>query len=49
MTGRARRRARDEELDELHRRLVDAIDTSDAEAACATARAIAIAEGAAPD
>lgn len=49
MTGRARRLARDDELDELHRTLVDAIDASDEDAARATARAIAIAEGAAPD
>lgn len=49
MTGRARRLALDDELDELHRTLVDAIDASDADAASAAARAIAVAEGAAPD
>lgn len=49
MAGRARRLALDGELDELHRTLVDAIDASDADAARVAARAIAIAEGAAPD
>lgn len=49
MTGRARHLALDYELDELHRTLVDAIDASDADAASAAARAIAVAEGAAPD
>jgi DNA-binding FadR family transcriptional regulator len=49
MGGRARRLALDEDLDELHRTLVDAIDASDADAARTAARAIAIAEGAAPD
>ena len=41
--------ALDAELDELHGRLVDAIDSADADAARVAARAIAIAEGAAPD
>ena len=49
LTGRARRLALDEDLDELHQRLVDAIDAADADAARLAARAIAIAEGAAPD
>lgn len=49
MAGRARRLALDGDLDELHRRLIDAIDESDADAAREAARAIAIAEGAAPD
>lgn len=49
MVGRARRLALDGGLDELHRTLVDAIDGSDADAAREAARAIAIAEGAAPD
>jgi DNA-binding FadR family transcriptional regulator len=49
MVGRARRLALDGELDELHRTLVDAIDASDADAARVAARAIAVAEGAAPD
>jgi GntR family transcriptional repressor for pyruvate dehydrogenase complex len=49
LAGRARRLALDEDLDELHRTLVDAIDSSDADAARATARAIATAEGAVPD
>lgn len=49
MVGRARRLALNGELDELHRALVDAIDASDADAARVAARAIAIAEGAAPD
>jgi DNA-binding FadR family transcriptional regulator len=39
----------DGHLDELHRVLVEAIDASDAETARQAARAIAIAEGAAPD
>jgi DNA-binding FadR family transcriptional regulator len=49
MGGRARRLALDDDLDELHRTLVNAIDASDAHAARTAARAIAIAEGAAPD
>lgn len=49
MAGQARRLALDGELDQLHRELVDAIDVSDADAARVAARAIAIAEGAAPD
>lgn len=49
MTGRARRLALDGRLDELHRRLVEAIDESDADAAREVARAIATTEGAAPD
>jgi DNA-binding FadR family transcriptional regulator len=49
MTGRARRLALDEDLDELHRDLVDAIEAHDADAARIAARAIAVAEGAAPD
>jgi DNA-binding FadR family transcriptional regulator len=49
MGGRARRLALDDDLGELHRALVDAIDASDADAARTAARAIAVAEGAAPD
>lgn len=49
MIGRARRMALDPELDELHQTLVDAIDAKDADAARVAARAIAVAEGAAPD
>jgi DNA-binding FadR family transcriptional regulator len=49
MTGSARRLAMDDELDELHDALVDAIAASDADAARRTAVAIAVAEGAAPD
>lgn len=49
MAGRARRLALDGNLDELHRTLIDAIDESNADAARFAARAIAIAEGAAPD
>jgi DNA-binding FadR family transcriptional regulator len=49
LAGRARRLALDEGLNELHRTLVDAIDASDADAAREAARAIANAEGAAPD
>lgn len=49
MTGLARRLAMDDELDELHDTLVEAIDASDADAARAAALAIATAEGAAPD
>lgn len=49
MTGLARRLAMDDELDELHDTLVEAIDASDADKARAAAVAIAAAEGAAPD
>jgi DNA-binding FadR family transcriptional regulator len=49
MTGSAGRLAMDDELDELHDALVEAIDASDADAARAAAVAIATAEGAAPD
>ena len=49
MTGRARRLALDEGLTELHQDLVDAIDAHDADAARVAVRAIAVAEGAAPD
>jgi DNA-binding FadR family transcriptional regulator len=49
MTGSARRLAMDDDLDELHDTLVEAIDASDADAARAAAAAIAIAEGAEPN
>jgi DNA-binding FadR family transcriptional regulator len=49
MFGRAQRMALDRGLDELHQDLVDAIDGQNADAARAAARAIAVAEGAAPD
>lgn len=49
MAGRARRLALDDDLDRLHRTLVEAIDASDADAAREAARAIATAEGSAPD
>jgi len=49
LAGRAGRLALDPELEELHGRVVDAIDSADADAARVAARAIAIAEGAAPD
>ncbi len=49
LAGRAGRLALDPELEELHGRLVDAIDLADADAARVAARAIATAEGAAPD
>jgi DNA-binding FadR family transcriptional regulator len=49
LTGRARRLALDDDLSELHGSLVDAIDRSDADAARTAARAIAVAEAAAPD
>jgi DNA-binding FadR family transcriptional regulator len=49
LAGRARRLALDGHLDELHLVLVEAIDASDAETARQAARAIATAEGAAPD
>lgn len=49
LAGRARRLAFDDELSELHRALVDSIDRSDVDAARTAARAIAVAEAAAPD
>lgn len=49
LAGRARRLALDSGLAALHRSLVEAIDASDADAAREAARAIATAEGAAPD
>jgi GntR family transcriptional regulator, transcriptional repressor for pyruvate dehydrogenase complex len=49
MAGRARRLALDGQLNELHRTLVEAIDESDPEGARNAAKAIATAEGAAPD
>jgi GntR family transcriptional repressor for pyruvate dehydrogenase complex len=49
LAGRARRLARDSGLAALHQTLVEAIDASDADAARLAARAIAAAEGAAPD
>jgi DNA-binding FadR family transcriptional regulator len=49
LTGRARRLALDDDLSELHRTLVHAIDQCDADAARTAARAIAVAEAAAPD
>lgn len=49
MTGSARRLAMDDELDELHDALVEAIAASDAGAARKAAVAIAVAEGAEPD
>lgn len=49
LAGRASRLARDDELNELHRTLVEAIDDSNAEAARRAAKAIADAEAPAPD
>jgi DNA-binding FadR family transcriptional regulator len=49
LAGRARRLALDADLEQLHRALVDAIDASDEDAAREVARAIATAEGVAPD
>ena len=49
LAGRARRLALDSGLTALHWSLVEAIDDSDADAAREAARAIATAEGAAPD
>ncbi len=49
LTGRAGRLALDQQLDHLHRDLVDAIDASDPDAARNAAQAIALAEGAKPD
>lgn len=49
LAGKARRLARDQGLAALHEALVEAIDASDADRARAAARAIATAEGAAPD
>ena len=49
LAGRARRLAVDSGLAAMHEALVDAIDASDADAARVAARAIATAEGAAPD
>lgn len=49
LAGRAKRLALDEELGELHRILIEAIDASDANAARKAAMAIAAAEGAGPD
>lgn len=49
LAGRASRLARDDEVNELHRTLVEAIDDSNADAARRAAKAIADAEGPAPD
>lgn len=49
LAGRARRLALDDDLNELHRTLVEAIDDSDGEAARRAAKAIADAEAPAPD
>jgi DNA-binding FadR family transcriptional regulator len=49
MAGRAKRLALDDELGELHRTLVEAIDASDSKAARKAAMAIAATEGAEPD
>lgn len=49
LAGKAKRLASDSELAALHEALVEAIDASDADGARVAARAIATAEGAAPD
>lgn len=49
LAGRARRLAWDSSLTRLHRELVEAIEAATPEAAVAAARAVAVAEAAAPD
>ncbi len=49
LAGRAKQLALDDELNELHATLVDAIDRSDAAGARMAARAIAVAEAVAPE